>query len=91
MPPHDLSRGHVTGDAVTVADSVAIDSANGGAFSISSTGVVAYRAGGANQRQLIWFDQLRPWEHDGRGRRQVTRACPFGSIVVNRETLRGFS
>jgi Tol biopolymer transport system component len=53
----DLSRGTVTGDAVTVADSVAIDSANGGAFSISSTGVVAYRAGGANQRQLIWFDR----------------------------------
>jgi serine/threonine protein kinase len=53
----DLSRGQVTSDAVSVADPVGIDSNGVGAFSVSSTGVVAYRAGVASQRQLVWFDR----------------------------------
>ena len=54
----DLGRSELTGDPVTVADPVAVDSAiNGGAFSLSATGLVAYRSGGASQRQLVWFDR----------------------------------
>jgi Tol biopolymer transport system component len=54
----DLGRGELTGDPVTVADPVTFDGAfNVGAFSVSATGLVAYRSGGAGQRQLLWFDR----------------------------------
>lgn len=53
----DLGRGILTGDPVTVADPVAFDSDNVGALSVSASGLVAYRAGGAGQRQLVWFDR----------------------------------
>ena len=54
----DLGRGELTGDPVTVADPVAFDAAfNAGAFSVSAAGLVAYRSGGAGQRQLVWFDR----------------------------------
>jgi len=54
----DLERGELTGDPVTVADSVASDaSAFAGAVSVSGGGIVAYRSGEASQRQLLWFDR----------------------------------
>jgi eukaryotic-like serine/threonine-protein kinase len=54
----DLGRGALTGDPVTVADSVAFDpGSNAGGFSVSDTGLVAYRSGGADQHQLLWFDR----------------------------------
>ena len=54
----DLGRGELTGNPVTVADPVALDSGlNAGAFSVSASGLVAYRSGGAGQRQLVWFDR----------------------------------
>ena len=46
----DLERKALTGDPVTLADPVA-------AVSVSAAGLVAYRAGGANRRQLAWFDR----------------------------------
>src|SRR5204863_9127717 len=43
---------------VTVADPVAIDgNTNAGAVSVSAAGLVAYRSGGTNRRQLTWFDR----------------------------------
>ena len=53
-----LGRGELTGDPVTVADPVAFDAgAAAGGFSVSAAGLVAYRSGGAGQRQLVWFDR----------------------------------
>jgi hypothetical protein len=54
----DLDHGELTGDPVTVADPVAFNAGlNVGAFSVSAVGLVAYRAGGADQRQLVWFER----------------------------------
>ncbi len=53
----DLEQKALTGDPVTLADPVAIDAGfNVSAVSVSESGLVAYRAGGANRRQLAWFD-----------------------------------
>jgi serine/threonine protein kinase len=52
----DLTRGELTGEPVTVADSVEFDGGlTIGAFSVSTTGMVAYRVLG--ERQLTWFDR----------------------------------
>src|SRR5207244_8692523 len=54
----DLAHGELTGDPVKLADHVTFDtSIYAGAFSISATGIVAYRSGGASWRQLTWFDR----------------------------------
>jgi eukaryotic-like serine/threonine-protein kinase len=53
----DLDRQQLTGDPVTVADPVAFDLNNSVAVSVSATGLLAYRAGGTNRRQLTWFDR----------------------------------
>ena len=54
----DLERKALTGDPVTLADPVAFDAAiAASAVSVSAAGLVAYRAGGANRRQLAWFDR----------------------------------
>jgi serine/threonine protein kinase/dipeptidyl aminopeptidase/acylaminoacyl peptidase len=55
----DAARGELAGDPVPVADSVASDSvSNIGGFSVSETGMLAYRvSGGADRRLLAWFDR----------------------------------
>ena len=54
----DPARRELSGDPVTVAASVGIGGAGSrGAFSVSATGVVAYRTGGTNPSQLAWFDR----------------------------------
>ncbi len=54
----DLTRRALTGDPVTVADSVAADSNfNSSAIAALAEGVIAYRGGGASRRQLIWVDR----------------------------------
>jgi serine/threonine protein kinase/Tol biopolymer transport system component len=54
----DLARRELTGDPVTVADPVTFEPAtSAGGFSVSATGLVAYRSGGTGQRQLVWFDR----------------------------------
>ncbi len=52
----DPARGVLSGEPVTVADPLPID-ANVAAFSVSATGLVTYRAGGAARTQLTWFDR----------------------------------
>ena len=53
----DLERGSLTGNPVTVAESVVLFEGEGG-FSASSTGLMAYRAGATGlRRQLTWFDR----------------------------------
>ena len=54
----DMSKNALSGDAVTVAEPVGWDGAIGvGAFSVSATGTIAYRASGPGSRQLTWFDR----------------------------------
>jgi hypothetical protein len=53
----DLERRELTGDPVTVADLVAFDNNASAAFSVSAAGLLAYRPGAANRRQLTWFDR----------------------------------
>jgi len=55
----DINRRRVTGEPITVADSVAVDSMTGGAaVSTSEAGVFAYRTGGGPVAQLTWFDRF---------------------------------
>jgi Tol biopolymer transport system component len=54
----DLSRGELTGEPVTVADSVSFDgSVNIAALSVSASGLITYRTSGIGRRQLTWFDR----------------------------------
>ena len=54
----DVARRVLVGEAVTIAESVASDpSRYAGAFSASTSGQVAYRAGAAARRQLRSFDR----------------------------------
>jgi len=52
----DPARRELGGDPVTVAESVAVSLAHG-AVSVSASGVIAYRTGRTNPRQLTWFDR----------------------------------
>jgi serine/threonine protein kinase len=54
--PFDVALGVVSGEPFTVAPAVGTQSSLG-AFSVSTTGLVAYRAGAARRRQLTWFDR----------------------------------
>jgi Tol biopolymer transport system component len=54
----DIEQRALVGNPVTVADPVGVDGFTGAvAVSVSATGPVAYRAGGASRRQLTWFDR----------------------------------
>jgi eukaryotic-like serine/threonine-protein kinase len=56
--PFDLSRKEIIGDPVTVADTIATagPGIGGTSFALAS-GLLAYRAGTGNGRQLTWFDR----------------------------------
>jgi len=55
----DLTKRALIGDPIKVADAVAFDGrTHGSALSVSANGLVAYRTGGANLRQLVWFDRF---------------------------------
>jgi Tol biopolymer transport system component len=53
----DIARGELTGDPVTLADSVGSNLGTGSGFSVAADGKVAYRAGGGRASQLTWFDR----------------------------------
>src|SRR5437867_2486522 len=56
----DVARSTLVGDAVNVADPVAaVGNATlyASGFSVSTTGVIAYRAAVVARRQLVWFDR----------------------------------
>jgi Tol biopolymer transport system component/predicted Ser/Thr protein kinase len=56
--PFDPGRLELSGEAVPIADQVgSFPAATAGLFSVSETGVLAYRVGsGGDQRQLNWYD-----------------------------------
>ncbi len=54
----DLTRRELSGDPVTVATSVAVDTpVPRAAFSASAAGAIAYRTRGTSTSQLTWFDR----------------------------------
>ena len=54
----DITRLELKGDALPIAEQVPRNPQNGRAmFSVSENGVLALRAGGLVQNQLIWFDR----------------------------------
>ena len=52
----DRTRATLIGDPLTVDDGVASDTSERSAVSVAATGLIAYRTGGATNRQLAWFD-----------------------------------
>jgi len=55
--PFDVERAAVTGEPVTVAAPVGFQINALGAFSVSRTGLLAYRALGESLRELVWIDR----------------------------------
>ena len=53
----DAAGGQLSGDPVTLAQSVGSDAYRAGAFSVSRSGLVAWRTGSAASRQLVWFNR----------------------------------
>jgi Tol biopolymer transport system component len=53
----DIAKAALTGEPVTLAEGVAVDGVFRSAVSVAATGLVAYRTGGGNQRQLTWVDR----------------------------------
>jgi len=70
--PFDAEKGELSGEPVTVADAVGRVENRGG-FSVSAGGLVAYRAGGSERRQLMWFARD--------GQRVGTAGGPDGNIL----------
>ena len=64
-----MARGSVSGEPIPVAQQVGGVFAHG-AFSVSATGLLAYRSNGATRRQLVWFDR--------RGTKVATLGLPEG-------------
>jgi Tol biopolymer transport system component len=53
----DAGSGQLSGDPVPLAQAVSVDlTTQGGCFSVSSAGTIAWRIGG-RRRQLVWFDR----------------------------------
>jgi eukaryotic-like serine/threonine-protein kinase len=90
--PLDVERSSLTGQPLTVADDVAVDTSERSAVSVAATGLVAYRTGGAKQRELVWFDVSgKPLGRVGEldptwGRPRVS---PDGHRVIVGRTIQG--
>jgi serine/threonine protein kinase/Tol biopolymer transport system component len=86
----DVAKGALTGEPVTLADGVAVDGRSGIAVSVAATGLVAYRTGGGNQRQLTWMDRsgrVRGTIGDPDGSLSNPRVSPDGRVAVQRTVL----
>ena len=56
--PFDANELKLTGEQVPIAEQVAFNSGLGrGAFSVSENGVLAFRTGGGQIDQPLWFDR----------------------------------
>jgi Tol biopolymer transport system component len=84
----DVSRGELTGDPVTLAPSIGSASSAPLRFSVSRTGIVAYRAGQGSTERTSWFDRtgkvLRqlPWMN-------APELSPDGRYVAGDRTVDG--
>jgi Tol biopolymer transport system component len=55
--PFDLKKLATTGEAVPVGEGLGVDSVGLASFSVSTTGVLAYRAGDLTGQRLLWVDR----------------------------------
>jgi len=55
--PFDSERLELSGEAMPLAEGVAIGATRTGAFSVSTTGVLAYQSDSGVRSQLTWFDR----------------------------------
>lgn len=92
----NIEKGELSGLPVAVAESVFFDTSHARMFSVSATGLVAYRRG-APMTQLSWFDRSgkalgtlsKPAEHDG-GVLSHPSISPDGRrVAVSREVQEG--
>jgi Tol biopolymer transport system component len=88
----DPARATLVGEPVRVDDEVAVNNFERSAVSVSATGMVAYRIGGAKQRQLAWFNPFGK-QLGTVGAADPTwgrpRVSPDGQRVVVARTLQG--
>jgi eukaryotic-like serine/threonine-protein kinase len=90
----DVERKALTGDPVTLADPVVFDANSAaGAVSVSTSGLVAYRAGVGNRRQLTWFDRsgkaLGAMGAPDENNLSALRVSPDGRRVAVSRTVQG--
>ena len=79
----DVARGELTGDPVTLASQV-------GAFSVSASGVLAVRAGGAGRgARMTWFDRKGGLELGPPYAANTPELSPDGRHLVVDRTVRG--
>ena len=89
----DLERSALTGEPVTVAEGVALDSATARtAVSVAASGLVAYGAAVGARRQLTWFDRsgiARGVMNEPDDSVVTPRLSPDGRRVIVRRTVQG--
>jgi Tol biopolymer transport system component len=89
----DLERMALTGVPVTLADPVAVHDLDATSLSVSAAGLVAYRTGGANRRQLAWFDRagraLGPLGAPDDNDLNAPRVSPDGHRAAVHRTVQG--
>jgi serine/threonine protein kinase/Tol biopolymer transport system component len=94
----DVDRGELSGDPIPLERSVSVDGGNlSGSFSVSASGGIAWRAGAAGRRQLLWFNrsgqnlgafgEIGDWtvfapELSPDGKRVATMRGPVGSSDI---------
>jgi Tol biopolymer transport system component len=84
----NIAKGELSGDPVTVAESVFFDASHARLFSVSATGLVAYRRGNPTT-QFTWFDRsgkalgtiAAPTDNDGSAP-SAPRISPDGRRVA---------
>lgn len=89
----DAEKAALSGEPLTLADGVATDPTfSRSALSVSATGLVAYRTGGASLLQLTWVDRsgtARGTVGDRDASFSVPRVSPDGRRVAVGRTVRG--
>ena len=88
----DVAKGALTGEPVTVAEDVAVDTRYRIGVSVATTGLVAYRTGAGSQRQLTWFDRsgtVRGTIGEPDASLSNPRVAPDGRRVAVQRTVQG--
>jgi len=55
--PFDADKQEITGEAIPVGEGLGVDNVGGASFSLSKTGVLAFRAGEIQGRRWVWMDR----------------------------------
>ena len=55
--PFDAAKRELTGEPIPVGEGLGVNNVGGASFSLSTTGVLAYRAGETQGRRLVWMDR----------------------------------